>query len=76
MSYSLSLACGCSIYVSCHPRTGVAHTRVVERRAVRCPNRRHEVGTRISLWELLPGGGHHAEVVWMDAEEERRRPVA
>ena len=75
MSYSLSLGCGCSIYVSCHPSTGVAHTRVVERRAAGCPNRRHEVGTRIWIWELLPAAGRDATVVWMDAEDRWQSPV-
>jgi hypothetical protein len=68
VSYSLSLACGCSIYVSCDPRTGLAHTRVVERRDARCRNRRHEVGSRLWLWELLPTE-HRVEVVWAEAEE-------
>lgn len=53
-SYTLTLACGCTVYVSCHPMTGVAHTRVVETHAYQCCRRRHERGTRLSLWELLP----------------------
>jgi len=54
MSYSVTLWCGCDVYVSCHPTTGVAHTRIVERRGERCPVRRHEIGARLWLWELLP----------------------
>jgi hypothetical protein len=54
MSHTLTLQCGCCVYVSCHPATGVAHTRIIERRAPRCPVRRHEVGARVWLWELLP----------------------
>lgn len=69
MSYSLALACGCSIYVSCHPRTNIAHTRVVERRAVTCRNRRHEIGSRLWLWELLPAAQAPAQVIWPEPEE-------
>ncbi len=69
MSYSLKLACGCSVYVSCHPRTRIAHTRVVERRSPQCRNRRHEIGSRLWLWELLPSPGTRADVVWPVPEE-------
>jgi len=54
MSYSITLWCGCSVYVSCNPKTGVAHTRVIERRHAACADRRHEVGLRLRLWEMLP----------------------
>jgi hypothetical protein len=54
MSYTLMLQCGCHVYVSCHPRTGVAHTRIIERRGPSCLVRQHEVGARLYLWELLP----------------------
>jgi hypothetical protein len=54
MSYNLSLQCGCVVYVACHPDTGLPHTRVIETRASACPVRRHEVGLRLALWELLP----------------------
>jgi hypothetical protein len=54
MSYAITLECGCDVYVSCHPRTGVAHTRVIERRAAACRIRLHAVGTHLALWELLP----------------------
>ena len=54
MSYTITLWCGCRVYVSCDPRTRVAHTRIIERRGRSCPNRRHDVGTRLNLWELLP----------------------
>lgn len=53
-SYTLTIACGCLVYVSCHPQTGVAHTRVIERRGTECNHRQHYVGTRLWLWELLP----------------------
>lgn len=57
MSYNLTLSCGCAIYVSCHPVTNVAHTRVIERRGARCRHRRHAVGERVWLWEMLPEPG-------------------
>lgn len=54
MSYSISLWCSCRIYVACDPRTGVPHARVIEQRGPRCRDRRHAVGVRIRLWEVLP----------------------
>jgi len=54
MSYTLALQCGCVVYVSCHPQTRVAHTRIIQTRAARCRIRRHEVGVRLFLGELLP----------------------
>jgi hypothetical protein len=53
-SYTLTLQCGCIVYVSCHPDTGVAHTRVIERRGASCRVRQHDVGVRLWLWEVLP----------------------
>jgi hypothetical protein len=61
-SYTLTLACGCLVYVSCHPKTGVAHTRVIERRGPVCRNRLHDIGTRLWLWEMLPEPVTHADV--------------
>lgn len=54
MSYTVTLWCGCTVYVACNPQTRMAHTRVVERRGSACPIRSHEVGGRLWLWELLP----------------------
>jgi hypothetical protein len=54
MSHTLVLGCGCVVYVSCDPRTLVAHTRVVERRGPACPVKNHQVGARLFLWEILP----------------------
>jgi hypothetical protein len=54
MSYNIDMACGCVIYVSTHPVSGVAHTRIIEMRGRECAVRRHEVGLRLQLWELLP----------------------
>ena len=70
MSYNLSLPCGCVVYVSCHPTTRVAHTRVIQSRSVRCKVRRHAVGLRLFLWELLPDPAHRTRVEWADAWEE------
>jgi len=49
MSYTISLRCGCEVYVSGNPATGIAHTRAVERRGDQCRDRRHAVGTRLWL---------------------------
>jgi hypothetical protein len=54
MSYDLTLHCGCVVYVSAHPATRVVHTRIIQSRGARCGVRRHEVGLRLYLWELLP----------------------
>jgi hypothetical protein len=54
VSYNLTLDCGCVVYVSCHPVTGVAHTRVIERRGALCHHRTHDRGARLWLWDLLP----------------------
>ncbi len=54
MSYSITLWCGCRVYVSCHPQTRIAHTRIIERRGPACRDRRHDVGGCLRLWELLP----------------------
>ena len=68
MSYTLTLQCGCIVYVACDPQTSVAHTRVVERRERACSVRKHEVGARLELWEILParrayGGGSEEPVI-------------
>jgi hypothetical protein len=68
MSYSLSLACGCVIYVSCHPVTRLAHTRIVQSRGPACKIRRHDVGARLFLWEILPDPAHRTAPVWVDAD--------
>jgi len=54
MSYTVTLGCGCRVYVACHPRTGIAHTRIIEHRSLRCAIRSHDIGVRIAVWELLP----------------------
>jgi hypothetical protein len=54
MSYNITLQCGCIVYVACHPQTGIAHTRVIERRGRQCASRTHAIGFHLPLWELLP----------------------
>lgn len=66
MSYNIDLPCGCGVYVSCHPVTGIAHTRIIQRRGKTCPSRKHEVGVRLFLWELLPDPDHRARPIWSD----------
>ena len=61
MSYTVKLPCGCDVYVSCHPLSGIAHTRILERRDLACTIRKHEVGARVWLWELLPNAAHFTE---------------
>lgn len=62
MSYNLTLQCGCVVYVSAHPQTHVAHTRVIQTRGAACRVRRHDVGLRLYLWELLPDPAHQADI--------------
>ena len=73
MSYTLTIPCGCSIYVSCHPRTGIVHARIVERRGATCPTRRHDAGARVRLWELLPDASYSVSPVF--AVEEGQAPT-
>jgi hypothetical protein len=54
MSYDLTLQCGCVVYVAANPATRVAHTRIIQSRGAQCAVRRHEIGLRLYLWELLP----------------------
>lgn len=62
MSYMLTLDCGCSVRVSCDPRTRAARTRVLEKRGPSCPVRKHKVGLRLYLWDLLPDRGPIAPI--------------
>jgi hypothetical protein len=70
MSYNLTLQCGCLVYVACDPLTTVAHARILERRDPGCRVRKHEVGLRLSLWEIVPDLG---EIV-TDPEHRPARP--
>lgn len=54
MSYTVTIGCGCLIYVASHPRTRVVHTRIIERRGGECRIRAHAIGVRLQLWEMLP----------------------
>jgi hypothetical protein len=71
MSYSITLRCGCSVYVACHPQTGIAHTRVLDHRSERCSVRGHEVGLHLKLWELLPDPAHRPTALFMPSENRR-----
>ena len=66
MSYTLTLHCGCVVYVSCHPETRVAHTRIIQTRGADCGVRKHDVGVRLFLWEILPDKVHRGDVAWTD----------
>jgi hypothetical protein len=70
MSYNLTLQCGCIVYVARHPETGIAHTRVIESRGRCCRVRRHEVGLRLYLWEILPDPNYRPRPVFVS---KRRR---
>jgi hypothetical protein len=59
----LTLHCGCNVYVSCDPRTNIPHTRIIETRGPQCRVRRHEVGLRLYLWELLPEPPNTARII-------------
>ena len=72
MSYSVILCCGCTVGVSCNPVTGFAHSRTIERRGKTCSVRRHEPGTRVWLWELLPDTSREAPVVETGDSSDRR----
>jgi hypothetical protein len=54
VSYTLTIGCGCVVYVASHPRTRIVHTRIIEQRGRECRVRSHDVGARLQLWELLP----------------------
>lgn len=69
MSYTLTLPCQCVVYVSCHPVTRVAHTRIIQSRSLECRNRSHEVGRRLFLWEMLPDTTARQQLVWLDDSE-------
>ena len=68
MSYTLTLHCGCSVYVACDPKTNVAHTRVIEALGPLCRVRRHEVGPKLYLWDILPDPDSRAQRVEPDRE--------
>jgi hypothetical protein len=52
--YDLTLPCSCIARVSAHPETGVVQTRLIQSRGTACRVRRHRIGVRLYLWELLP----------------------
>jgi hypothetical protein len=68
-SYTIPLWCGCRVYVACHPRTRLAHARIIEKRGDQCPVRRHDVGCRLWLWEMLPDPQRPAPTVEYERPE-------
>jgi hypothetical protein len=70
MSYTLTLQCGCTVYVACHPQTRIAHTRVIQGRGTACRTRAHAIGVRLFLWEMLPDPAHRPRPEWVDAFED------
>ena len=64
MSYILTLQCGCLVYVACHPKTRIGHTRVIQTRGRDCRQRRHHIGERLYLWEILPDPRHEPVPEW------------
>jgi hypothetical protein len=72
LSYNLTLQCGCIVYVSTHPRTRIAHTRVIQTRGQQCRVRPHEAGCRLYLWELLPDPVYRPDPSWADTIEDSR----
>ena len=65
MSYNLALRCGCSVYVACDPKSGLAHTRVIETKGPLCRTTRHEVGLHLYLWEILPDPSYKPRPVFV-----------
>lgn len=65
MSYNLTLQCGCVVYVACNPISHFAHTRVLETKSRGCETRRHEVGLRLYLWEILPDPAYRPRPVFV-----------
>jgi len=66
-SYSVTLWCGCRVYVSRHPHSGLAHTRIIEQQGEQCRVRQHWVGARLWLWELLPDRRNSAPTVHFES---------
>src|SRR5262245_21743117 len=63
-SYTLDLNCGCIVSVSVHPESRIARTRILQTRGRLCTNKRHEVGSRLYLWELLPDPIDESKIEW------------
>ena len=79
MSYNLTLQCGCLVYIACDPVTAVAHARILERRDPGCRVRKHEVGLRLSLLEIVTDLGEivpHAEQRPVPRDKGAREVVA
>ena len=70
MPYLLTAPCGCVVQVVSDPPAHDLHTRVIARRGTTCFWRRHDVGVRFFLWEMLPDSAdRHAREHVVDAIE-------
>ena len=74
MSYNLTLQCGCLVYVACDPKTGLSHTRVLETKGLWCRARRHEIGSRLFLCEILPDPAYQPRPVFV-SDGSRMAPI-
>jgi hypothetical protein len=54
MSYTLTLNCGCTVFVREDPDGGTPPVRTLQGRGDDCRLARHAVGVRVWLWDLLP----------------------
>jgi hypothetical protein len=61
MSYTLTLDCGCIVYVAAEAGESPTPTRVLQSRAAACRVKGHHVGVRVWIWELLPGPAREPE---------------
>ena len=64
LSYDLRLQCGCVLHVSRDPETGSVRTRVIQSLGTDCRDRRHQVGVRLYLWEILPDYRYRPTLTW------------
>ena len=74
MSYNIALQCGCIVYVACDPKTGLSHTRILEAKGPSCRARRHEIGFRLFLWEILPDPAYTPRPVFV-SDGSRMAPI-
>jgi len=52
------------LHVSRDPETGIVQTRVIQSRGVECRDRRHQIGLRLYLWEILPDYRYRPTLAW------------
>jgi hypothetical protein len=66
MSYTLTLSCGCVVFVVCQPETRIATSRVIKSRGKTCQIRRHHIGVHLFLWEILPDKKDSRGLIWFN----------